>query len=164
MREGCKKLSLAFCVLPLAILPTKMKSSSLGCEPNLVQRFLQIDNDLTAIWKSQCHHATHPLVVHIRIGFVIDTVAASLYRLQQRFRLIEKFGIGHYNFTMLRTKQILVRTLVLGVGVFNLVACGQTGSLYLPTRSTPVKQPVSADSTKSVSQAIPAPAVSTGAH
>ncbi|MBP9148193.1 MAG: lipoprotein [Rhodoferax sp.] len=34
---------------------------------------------------------------------------------------------------MLNLWQILVRTLVLGVGTAALAGCGQTGDLYLPT-------------------------------
>jgi predicted small lipoprotein YifL len=34
---------------------------------------------------------------------------------------------------MLKTKQILVRTLWLATGVLGLIACGQPGALYLPT-------------------------------
>jgi len=37
---------------------------------------------------------------------------------------------------MLITKQILVRALFLGLVGLNLVACGQTGALYLPTPPT----------------------------
>jgi predicted small lipoprotein YifL len=35
---------------------------------------------------------------------------------------------------MLKTKQILVRGIVLVGCVLNIVGCGQTGSLYLPAR------------------------------
>jgi predicted small lipoprotein YifL len=41
---------------------------------------------------------------------------------------------------MLINKQILVSAMILFAGVPNLTACGQTGSLYLPARSTPTKQ------------------------
>ena len=34
---------------------------------------------------------------------------------------------------MLKTKQILVRTLMIAIGVLSLGACGQPGALYLPT-------------------------------
>ncbi|NCN70623.1 MAG: hypothetical protein GW907_05670 [Betaproteobacteria bacterium] len=37
---------------------------------------------------------------------------------------------------MMLNTQILVRTLVLGVGAVALVACGQQGSLYLPPTGT----------------------------
>jgi len=37
---------------------------------------------------------------------------------------------------MLLISQILVRTLVLGVGAVALVACGQQGPLYLPPTGT----------------------------
>jgi predicted small lipoprotein YifL len=36
---------------------------------------------------------------------------------------------------MLKTKQILVRGIVLAGCVLNIVGCGQTGSLYLPARN-----------------------------
>ncbi len=59
---------------------------------------------------------------------------------------------------MLRSKQILISALALGAGAFNLVACGQTGSLYLPTRAAPVKQAANTESTQSAPQAKPVPA------
>ncbi|HPW85472.1 MAG TPA: lipoprotein, partial [Rhodoferax sp.] len=49
----------------------------------------------------------------------------------------QEFGVGHYNFTMLKAKQILVSAIVLGAVVLNLAGCGQTGALYLPERASP---------------------------
>ncbi|MEI6600379.1 MAG: lipoprotein [Comamonadaceae bacterium] len=42
---------------------------------------------------------------------------------------------------MLRYRQILVSTLVLGLGVATLSACGQQGPLYLATEPAPAKRP-----------------------
>ena len=63
---------------------------------------------------------------------------------------------------MLKTKQILVSAFVLAVSVFNLVACGQTGSLYLPTRSTPVKQAAGTDATTQIPKTLPTKEETTG--
>ncbi|WP_152528811.1 LPS translocon maturation chaperone LptM [Rhodoferax saidenbachensis] len=38
---------------------------------------------------------------------------------------------------MLISKQILVRAFVLAICVLNLAACGQTGALYLPAKTSP---------------------------
>ncbi|MEI8075920.1 MAG: lipoprotein [Bacteroidota bacterium] len=58
---------------------------------------------------------------------------------------------------MLNAKQILIRLLVLAASVLNLVACGQTGDLYLPSPNpTPKPAPGTA--------AAPAPAQPTIKH
>jgi len=48
-----------------------------------------------------------------------------------------------YNFTMSKTKQILVIAMVLGFYGFNLTGCGQTGPLYLPTKTSQISIPSS---------------------
>jgi predicted small lipoprotein YifL len=123
-----------------------MVATSFGSHPHFVQRLLQIDNDLAPVSKRQCHHATGALVVYIGIGFVVDTVAGGLYPFEQSFGLVHEFGVGHYNFTMLYPKQILVSTLILGAGVLNLVGCGQTGALYLPPPAATTKPAVPSSS------------------
>ena len=121
-----------------------MKATGLGRQPDFVQRLLLVDHNLAVVGKGQRHHAADPLVIHVRIGFVVDAVAARLYRLEQRFRTVHVFRVSHYNFTMLIAKQILVSALVLGACVASLAGCGQTGALYLPTRPGPkaVTQPL----------------------
>jgi predicted small lipoprotein YifL len=57
---------------------------------------------------------------------------------------------------MLNAKQILVSALALVVGMAGLTGCGQTGSLYLPSRPAPVSKPA-------VPAATPAPAASSPA-
>ena len=59
-----------------------------------MQRLLLVDDNLATVREGQGHHTPYELVVDIRIGVVIDTVTASLYLLQKRLRLIEKFGVG----------------------------------------------------------------------
>ncbi|MBZ4212182.1 MAG: hypothetical protein D4R79_01475 [Comamonadaceae bacterium] len=59
---------------------------------------------------------------------------------------------------MLRYRQILVSTLVLGLGVATLSACGQQGPLYLPTEPAPAKRPAPPDGAASGSlNPVPAP-------
>jgi predicted small lipoprotein YifL len=54
--------------------------------------------------------------------------------------LIHEFGVGHYNFTMLLFRQILVRAIILGISAVSLSACGQRGALYLPTEPAAAKR------------------------
>jgi predicted small lipoprotein YifL len=74
------------------------------------------------------------LVINIDLRFVVEAIAIALDRLKQSFGAVHKFDIGHYNFYMLKTKQILVRGIVLAGCVLNIVGCGQTGALYLPAQ------------------------------
>ena len=121
-----------------------------------MQRFLLIDDDLAPVRERQGDHATHALVIDIRIGFVINAITMGLYRFEQGFRLIQEFWVSHYNFTMLIFKQILISAMVLGSGVWSLAGCGQTGSLYLPTRTAQAKPPPAA----SAAAQLPLPAAS----
>ncbi|MFM6991264.1 MAG: LPS translocon maturation chaperone LptM [Rhodoferax sp.] len=45
---------------------------------------------------------------------------------------------------MLKAAQILVRHLALALSVLTVAACGQTGSLYLPAKSSPRTPPATA--------------------
>lgn len=141
-RQRCKKLALAFGILPSAVNPSVVVTAGLGGHPDLLQRFLQIDDDLAPVGKGQGDHSSHPLVVDICVRFIIDLIAAGLYGFQQRFRSVHEFRVGHYNFTMLTTKQILISALALGASVLNLSGCGQTGPLYLPATAQPPKPSV----------------------
>jgi predicted small lipoprotein YifL len=98
-----------------------------------MQRFLQVDDDLAAVGKHQGNHAPGALVVNVGLGAVIDVITCGLDRFERTFGQVLEFCVGHYNFTMLNTLQILVRTIVLAVGAASLAGCGQTGDLYLPT-------------------------------
>lgn len=111
-----------------------MKATSLGGQPDFVQGFLQVDHHLAAIGKGQGNHTADPLAIDIRVRIIIDAVTTSFDRLEQSFCTVHEFRVVHYNFTMLITNQILVRWLVLAACAFTLTGCGQTGSLYLPTR------------------------------
>ena len=77
------------------------------------------------------------MIVHIGIRCIVESVTAFFHRFEQGFGVIQEFGVGHYNFTMLKAKQILVSAIVLGAVVLNLAGCGQTGALYLPERASP---------------------------
>jgi predicted small lipoprotein YifL len=55
--------------------------------------------------------------------------------------VVKKLKVGHYNFTMLKTKN---RRLGMGIalaGVLNLAGCGQTGPLYLPPKVAQASAP-----------------------
>ena len=100
------------------------------------------------------------MIVNVGQVVIIDPVTARLHRTQKIFSEIQEFRVGHYNFTMLRYRQILVSTLVLGLGVANLSACGQQGPLYLPSEPGATKSPAPPVGAASGS-AIPVPAATT---
>ena len=102
-------------------------------QPDLVQRFLQIDDDLAAVGKGQRDHATHALVVDVGIGLVVDAVTRSFHLCQQAFGLVHVFKVGHYNRRMLSIARILVIGHLLAGLAAMLSACGQKGALVLPT-------------------------------
>jgi predicted small lipoprotein YifL len=112
-----------------------VKAAALGCKPDFVQRFLQIDDDLAAVSKHQRHHATAALVINVRLGAVVDAITIGLDGLEHQLSTIHKFCVGHYNFTMLLFPQILLRALALGSSAVALMACGQQGPLYLPAQA-----------------------------
>ena len=109
-----------------------MVAAGLGGHPDLLQRFLQVDDDLALVCKGERDHGSDALVVDIGVAFVVHPVAMCLHRFEQGFGLVQIVEVGHYNFTMLNAKQILVSAIVLVSCVLNLTACGQTGPLYLP--------------------------------
>ena len=98
-----------------------------------MQRFLQVDNDLTFGLEGDGDHAPAPLVVNICVALFIDAVAIRLDGAKDGFRTIHEFGISHYNFVMLRIRQILVSVIDLAVCAAGLSGCGQPGQLYFPT-------------------------------
>ena len=98
-----------------------------------MQGFLQVDDDLALVLKYQCDHAPDALVIDVGIALVVDAVTTGLHRTQHTLSAIQVFDVGHYNSVMLKTKQILVRPLLIAIGVLSLGACGQPGALYLPT-------------------------------
>jgi predicted small lipoprotein YifL len=103
-----------------------------------MQGLLQVHDDLAAIAKSERDHSADPLVIDIRIGLLVDVVAARFDTGKYRFGSIHEFGVGHYNFAMLKVYQILVSTQCLRFalavsGVVALAGCGQKGRLFLPT-------------------------------
>jgi len=136
-RQGRKKFSLPFGIQPSGPFKLIVKAPTLCGQPDLMQGFLQVDDDLTVVGKHQSNHAASALIVNIRSGFVVDTVAARLYGLEQTLCVIHEFGVSHYNFTMLLIPQILVRAIALGACAVALAACGQQGPLYLPKNGAP---------------------------
>jgi predicted small lipoprotein YifL len=105
---------------------------------------LQIDNDLASVGKRQSNHIPNPLVVDVGLRFIINAVTSSFNQSEHCLSAIQEFGVGHYNFTMLKTIEILVKTYVLGFSMLILGACGQTGALYLPASSVPTAKPSTA--------------------
>jgi hypothetical protein len=69
-----------------------VEAAGLGREPHLLQRLLQVDDDLAAVAEGQGDHAADPLVVDVRVGGVVDAVAARLDLAQQGFGAVEVFG------------------------------------------------------------------------
>ena len=98
-----------------------------------MQRFLQVDDDLTAVGKHQGEHGAAALAIEIGIGIFIDAIAGRLHRSQQGFATVQELGIGHYNFAIMMYRQILVRGMALLATALALAGCGQRGPLHLPT-------------------------------
>ncbi len=115
-----------------------------------MQRLLQVDDDLAPIGKHNGHHAASSLVVQVGNHLVVDSVAIVLNNFEQHFCLVHEFGVGHYNFAMLKVLQILVSTSVLAVGAVSLSACGQRGALYLPSGPTATAMPPAAQASNPV--------------
>ena len=145
LSECSKELALAFGVLPLAVQPAVVETSGLGGHPDFPQGLLLVDNNLAAVREGYGYHAAYPLVVQIRIGFVVDAVTDGFHRVKQRFGSVHVFRISHYVqfFTML-IKQILVSAIIFGACISTLMGCGQTGALYLPALPKPDKPAASA--------------------
>lgn len=142
-RKTRKKLTLPFGISPLAVLKLVVVASTQSGHPNFMQWLLQVNDDLRSVGKHQGHHAAAALIVDIRIGFIIDAIAADLDVLQSCLSTVHELRVGHYNFVMLKTSFILGRTLCLAA-MLGLWACGQTGALYLPK---PLGAQASADAT-----------------
>jgi predicted small lipoprotein YifL len=100
-----------------------------------MQGFLQIHNDLTAVGEGELNHASDALVVDIDIAALIQSVAALLQHMEQRFGTVQKLKVGHYNFTMLKIKKIQAMACISLASALYLTGCGQTGPLYLPAKA-----------------------------
>jgi predicted small lipoprotein YifL len=104
-----------------------------------VQWFLEVDDDLTSVGKNHGDHSPTALVVDIYVRFIIDAVTTGFNSFENGFGAIHELRVSHYNFHMLRSYQILVRRLGLATCAVAitpaLIACGQTGALYLPTEA-----------------------------
>jgi predicted small lipoprotein YifL len=115
-----------------------MKAPTACRQPHLVQGLLQIDHDLAAVREGQSDHAAHPLVIDVRVGVVVQAIAADLNASKKAFSVVQKFKVGHYNRWMLKVFKILVMVHALVGGAAMLSACGIKGALYLP--NTPESQ------------------------
>ena len=65
--ELLPELSLPFGVLPGGAIKSIVVAAALRGQPNLMQRFLQIHNQLAAVGESQRHHAADTLVVNVYV-------------------------------------------------------------------------------------------------
>ena len=137
-RQAFPELALALGVHPVRTVKFVMKATTACRQPHLVQGFLQIDHDLTAVRKGQSDHAAHPLVVNVCVGVVVQAIAADLNASKKAFSVVQKFEVGHYNRCMLKVFKILVMAHALVGGAAMLTACGQKGPLYMP--NTPESQ------------------------
>ena len=132
-----------------------MKTAGPRGQPYFLQGFLQVDDDLAAVFKRQRHHAAGALVVDIGIRLIVDPVAGYFHGLQNGFCTVQVFQVAHYNPIMFASLQIHAQILGrhalsfrpqgLGaamVGVLFtacLVGCGQKGPLFLPGQPPPLQ-------------------------
>ena len=145
--EHLKQLALAFGILPLAIDVLVMKPAPLRCQPDFLQGFLQVHNNLAAVFKGQGDHAARALVINVCIRGFVDAITMGLNRFEGVFSQVQKFNVSHYNAIMKNNNQIVNRVaalLAMGLSVacltLSVTACGQRGSLYLPTTPAGVER------------------------
>ena len=112
-----------------------MKAARPGGHPDFLQRFLQVDNNLTPVGESQRDHAARALIVNVGIAGVVDAVAGLLNGSQGLLGVVQVIKVGHYNLVMFSIYRIIAATFV----VFVLPACGQKGPLFLAPQSVPYK-------------------------
>jgi predicted small lipoprotein YifL len=142
-----------------------MEPACPGGQPDLVQRLLQVDDDLAAVCKDQRHHAADTLVVDVGIGLLVDLVATAFDRSKHRLRLVHEFKVGHYNFTMsIAPFQILVRAIVLVASAAALLGCGQKGALVLPTEPAAAQRATLQQSMQPGGMAAPPAAAASAGH
>ena len=89
------KLTLTFGVLPTRSIKPIVVTAALCGQPYFMQRFLQVHHQLTAVGKCQCDHASHPLVVYVNVGLLIELVAVCFQLLQQSLGVVHEFVISH---------------------------------------------------------------------
>jgi predicted small lipoprotein YifL len=161
--EHFKQLTLTFGIQPLTVDVFVMKPATLGGQPDLLQGFLQIHNDLAVIVKHQRNHAARTLIVDISIGLLIDTVTMGLNGFERIFSQVQKFNVSHYNAIMKNISQIVNRVatmLAMGLSaaglILSLTACGQRGPLYLPTMPAGVERASLVDTLTKPSATAPA--------
>ena len=155
-----------------------MKTAGPRGQPYFLQGFLQVDDDLAAVFKRQRHHAAGALVVDIGIRLIVDPVAGYFHSLQSSFGAVEVFQVGHYNPIMFASLQIHgqilgrralpgrpqgLATIVVGALLTAFLAgCGQKGPLFLPGPPPPLRPTsVTAPPAAAPTQAIPERSVRT---
>ena len=89
------KFTLAFGVLPTRSIKPVVVTAALCGQPYFMQRFLQVHHELTAVGKCQRDHASHPLVVYVNVGLLIELVAVCFQLLQQSLGMVHEFVISH---------------------------------------------------------------------
>lgn len=132
-RQIFEKFAVPLGVQPLPVIKFKVVTAGLCGHPYLLQRFLQIDNNLAAVCECESHHAAHALIINIGQAFVIDSIATRLDVSKETLGVVHVVSVSHYNFTMLLNIRILVSALILVPIAVILPGCGQQGPLYLPT-------------------------------
>ncbi len=130
--QAFPKLTLALGVDPVRSVKFVMKATAACRQPDLMQGLLQVDHNLAAVGEGQRDHAAYPLVVDVRVGDIVQTIAADLNASKKAFSVVQKFEVGHYNRCMLKLIKILVMALALVGGAAMLTACGQKGALFMP--------------------------------
>ena len=117
-----------------------METTRSGSHPDLLQGFLQVDDDLAAIGEGQGDHAAAALVVDVGISGIVDAVASLLNHSQGLFGQVQilkvRKGVGHYNPYMFFMPRIIAVAPIL-LGLTGLSACGQKGPLFLTPQSVP---------------------------
>ena len=93
--ELLPELALAFGVLPGCAVKTVVVTAALRRQPDLVQRLLQVDNQLAFVGKAQGDHAAHALVVYVQVVLIIELIAQGFQSLQQGFCMVHEFVVGH---------------------------------------------------------------------
>ena len=65
-------------VPPLAIDAFVVETARFCSQPDLLQWFLQINDELTFIGERDGNHPANPLVINVGISFIVDSVARQL--------------------------------------------------------------------------------------
>ena len=151
-RQLCKKIFSTFGVNPQATCIFVVETTSFCRHPDFLKWLLQIDDYLTSVGKSQCHHIASALTVQIGISAFIDTVTRHFDCRNCLLGQVLILKVRHYNPFMVFQNRILGAdaktpgrqvaaslTLLLTV-LLTLSGCGQKGPLFLPPASLAVQK------------------------